>query len=62
MQTIDIDIDATGKKITIEGKGIEGSDCKALTREIEIALGTVESTVLKAEYHRPRRVTHKVGA
>lgn len=59
-EEIVIDVSPTGD-VTVEGKNIEGSDCKALTREIEQALGTVTATKLKPEYHRTRAVRRKAG-
>jgi hypothetical protein len=61
MQEIEITISADGS-VQVEGKGIEGNDCKALTKEIEAALGTVANVRLKAEYHRPRKVVRKASA
>lgn len=60
MQEIDIIIDPTGRNVTVEGKNIEGADCKALTKEIEAALGKVEATTLKPEYHTQPKVARKV--
>ena len=60
-QAIDIIIEANGD-VTIEGKSADlGADCKALTKDIERALGTVEKTVLKPEYHRAPKVARKAG-
>jgi hypothetical protein len=57
-----IDIAENGD-VTIEGKSATlGNDCKALTAEIEKALGTVMKTVTKPEFHRARAVTRKAGA
>lgn len=53
MQEIVIDIAPNGD-VTIEGKGIEGPDCKALTRELEQALGATTRSTVKPEYHRAR--------
>ena len=60
MQEIDIVIERNGD-VTIEGKNM-GPDCKALTKEIESALGTVTATKLKPEYHRAQEVARKAGA
>jgi hypothetical protein len=60
-QEIVIDIDAVGN-VKVEGKGIEGMDCKALTKELEAALGDVQQVRLKPEYHRPKAHVRKVGA
>lgn len=60
MQEIEILIEPDGT-VRVEGKGIEGTDCKALTAEIEKALGTAVNTVLKPEYHRPRKIPRKAG-
>jgi len=48
--------------VTVEGVGIQGPDCKALTAAIEKAIGTVESTKKKAEYNRPPLIRRKAGA
>lgn len=53
-QEIIVDISRDGTSVTVEGKGIEGPDCKALTAEIEEALGVVTERKLKPEYHRAR--------
>lgn len=55
MQEIIIDISPTGD-VNVEGKNIDGPDCKKLTEGIETALGTVTHTVKKPEYHRTRNV------
>lgn len=52
-EEIEITIAPNGD-VTVEGKGISGPDCRALTKEIEAALGTVTATKLKPEYHRTR--------
>ncbi len=62
MQEIDIDIAPNGD-VTIEGKSADlGADCKALTKEIERALGVVTSTKTKPEYHRQPKLVRKTGA
>ena len=61
MEEIVIDI-GNGGDVQVEGIGIAGPDCKALTAEIEKALGVVTKTVKKAEYHSPVKVGRKVGA
>lgn len=55
-----IEFDANGD-MTVEGKNISGSDCVALTEEIEKAVGTVAKRVLKPDYHRPKQNVRKVG-
>lgn len=52
-EEIRIDISPTGD-VTVEGVGIQGPDCKLLTREIEAALGTVTAEKVKPEFHRRR--------
>ncbi len=61
MEEILIDVSPTGD-VKIEGKGIAGSDCTALTKELEEALGTVTKRELKPEFHRQRSISKKVGA
>jgi hypothetical protein len=57
-----IDISETGD-VTVEGKSVSlGKDCKALTQDIEQALGTVTATKLKPEYRQVRSATRKVQA
>ena len=46
---------------TIEGKDIQGPDCKALTKEIEEALGSATAVKLKPEYRRGRAVKRTVS-
>lgn len=53
MREITIDIGPNGE-VTIEGHGIDGPDCKALTKELEQALGQVEHVEKKPEYTRTR--------
>ncbi len=60
-QEIVIDISATGD-VQVEGVGIQGPDCKLLTKEIESALGEVTKTVKKAEYHQAKTVLRKASA
>ncbi len=60
MQEIDILVHENGS-VTIEGKNIEGSDCKALTKGIEEALGEVTSFKKKPEYHKTRAATRTSG-
>ncbi len=61
MQEIDIDISPNGD-VTIEGKSENlGADCKALTAEIEKALGVVTASTVKPSFYRARAVTRKVG-
>lgn len=61
MQEVVIDIDTKGN-VRVEGKGFEGAECKALTKGIEEAIGTVEQTVEKPEFRRSRALTRKAGA
>ena len=49
-----IDISPDGNDVKFEGHGIEGPDCKALTKDIEEALGTPGKVMQKPEYHRVR--------
>lgn len=63
MSEIWIDISADGKDVKVEGKSADmGSDCKVLTKEIEEALGSVETVKIKPEYHRTRTISKKVTA
>ena len=60
-EEIVIDIDTDGN-VTVEGKGFVGTECTALTKEIEAALGTVERRNLKPEYRQTKVVLKKAGA
>lgn len=51
MQEVVIDISVDGN-VTVEGKGFTGSECQAITKEIEQALGDVVQTELKAEFRQ----------
>lgn len=51
MEKITIDIDEQGN-VRVEGHGIVGQDCEALTRDLEEALGVVETRKRKPEYYR----------
>lgn len=55
-----IEIDQTGK-VTTEVNGCTGSGCENLTKAIEDALGTVESTERKQEFYKPVPQTVKAG-
>ena len=59
-EAIHIDIAANGD-VQIEGIDVIGPDCKALTKEIEQALGTVTKEVKKAAFHLPPKIVRKVG-
>ena len=61
MREFVIDIEPDGK-VTIEGKGFEGAECKALSKDIEAHLGDVQKVVEKAEFKRGRPMLRKVGA
>lgn len=61
MEEIVIDISADGKEVKVEGVGIQGPDCKALTKEIEDALGPVAKTIKKAEFNRPPAIRRKAS-
>lgn len=51
METVTITIDADGNP-TIETKGFTGSACKAATKDLEKALGQVESETLTDEHYK----------
>lgn len=53
MQEVIIDIDPAGN-VKVEGKGFVGSECQAVTRAIEEALGDVEQVELKAEFRQTK--------
>lgn len=52
MKVIEITVGPQGQT-KIKTKGFVGRSCKDATREIEQALGVVESETLTAEYHQP---------
>lgn len=58
MAEIIIDIDERGN-VRVEGKDINGPDCKMLTKEIEDAIGVVDKIHLKPEFHRAKPVLRK---
>lgn len=60
-EEIVIDIESDGT-VTIEGKHFVGSECTALTKELEHDLGAIGTRRLKPEFHRTRATTRKVGA
>lgn len=60
MKEIIIDIDPQGN-VTVEGKGFKGPECEQFTKDIESALGEVESKTLKPEYRLSHGVARKVG-
>lgn len=47
---IQFTIDEEGN-VSLEVKGVEGADCEKLTREIEEALGVVQSRERTSEYY-----------
>jgi hypothetical protein len=49
MQTAIVNISAAGE-VKVEAQGVRGTDCAALTREIEASLGRVTADVKKPEY------------
>ena len=49
MQTIKINVTAEGS-VTVAVSGVKGTGCKALTADIERALGTVTSDKNTSEY------------
>lgn len=53
MQEVVIDIDPVGN-VTVEGKGFVGSECQAITKEIEAALGDVQQVELKPEFRQTK--------
>lgn len=59
-QEIWIDIDDKGN-VTVEGKGFEGADCEAATRELEAAVGDVEKRMKKPEYFRRKAAVKTHG-
>lgn len=60
MEEIVIEIDAQGN-VVVEGKGIAGTDCVALTKEIEQALGEVQTKTKTRDYYvAPRKAKVKV--
>lgn len=53
MEEIIIDIDENGD-VRFEGKGFVGSECEALTKELEEFIGVVEKREYKPEYRQTR--------
>jgi hypothetical protein len=60
VEEIIVDIDVQGN-VRVEGKGIKGSDCVKLTKDLEDALGDVEKKTLTSEYHQARAIARKAG-
>ena len=62
-RTIEIMVSPTGE-IHIEAVGFTGTSCKEATQALEEALGTVERSQTKPEYHQKNQRTHqqKLGA
>ncbi|HEX3001552.1 MAG TPA: DUF2997 domain-containing protein [Methanoregula sp.] len=50
-QEVEITIDKEGR-IQVNVKGVQGTGCLALTRELEDALGVVERREYSAEYYQ----------
>ena len=61
MEEIIVEVAANGD-VRVEGKGIKGHGCTALTKAIEEALGTVASRKLTAEFRAAAPVLRKAGA
>lgn len=59
MAEITIDIAPDGS-VKVEGHGFVGDSCKAETADIEKALGAVEKTTKKPEYHRTKAIGRTV--
>lgn len=60
-EEITITIDAQGN-VEVSVKGVKGQGCKALTREIEKALGKVTADKKTREYHeKPRTNKLRLG-
>lgn len=57
MEKIIVDIDDDGR-ITIKTEGFAGPGCKAATKNLEKALGTVRSAELTADYHKREAQRH----
>jgi len=58
METVTIDIDATGNT-TVSVSGVSGGRCKDVTREVEKALGQKTADKLTAEFHKREEVRHE---
>jgi hypothetical protein len=52
MQELEIIIGKDGK-VQVAARGMKGEGCRALTKNIEDALGTVEEREYTAEYYEP---------
>jgi hypothetical protein len=60
MQEVIVTIDAEGDT-KVEAKGVVGSDCAALTRAIEQALGSTVSDVKKPEFYQQQKAGQRAG-
>ena len=55
-RTIEITVSPTGE-LHIEAIGFKGSGCKDATKALELALGTVQDSKHKPEFHQQARRT-----
>ncbi|AGB03551.1 DUF2997 domain-containing protein [Methanoregula formicica] len=51
LQEMEINIDKEGR-VQINVKGVQGTGCLALTRDLETALGVVEQREYSADYYQ----------
>ena len=58
LQEMEITIDKEGR-IQVNVKGVQGTGCLALTRELENALGVVEHREFTAEYYQQETGVHE---
>ena len=58
LQEMEITIDKEGR-IQVNVKGVQGTGCLALTRELENAVGVVEQREYTAEYYQQETGIHE---
>ncbi|PKG33174.1 DUF2997 domain-containing protein [Methanoregula sp.] len=58
LQEMEIAIDKEGR-IQVKVKGVQGTGCLALTRELENALGIVEDREYTADYYQQETGVHE---
>lgn len=58
LQEMEVTIDKDGR-IQVNVKGVQGTGCLALTRELENALGVVEKREYTADYYQQETGIHE---
>lgn len=61
MQTVIVNVDTEGN-VKVEANGVQGVGCKALTREIEAAIGTTTADVATPEMYQQQKAVAGAAA